>query len=288
MGKRKTSDEHIVGLPHGKIYYTRSVRIRPESDKWDVEKLHTLRGTPWNLKGEVEADEPRIPECIPFTAPEVEESVENNLPIPEAIPRDFMTTDARLKKYGFSHGCRRCTAMQMGDPDVLRKRHSVECRARIRGELMGDEQDLERTERAEARTTNFQQRQKTDQLAPAEQPPVEAEPSSSSTDPASAKRQKVPAAESEKKMKRRSWTEDNTEHDESSKRLTPSAPEPEQSLLRVDADFDEFEERIPITKEPVVTEQTRMDQWKRTFGDSEEETVEVKRRRTDMAFICDV
>ena len=86
LGKRKSDDSHICGLPDGSIGYSRSIRIRPD-DPWDFDKFNLLLGTPWNLTGKDGSETTRNPESMPFTAREIKESEESNS-IPEAIPRD--------------------------------------------------------------------------------------------------------------------------------------------------------------------------------------------------------
>ena len=127
LGKRKSSDEHICALMDGTIDYTYSIRVR--EDKWNLEKFNCIKGVPWNLSG-AEKEPIIIPESIPFTQKEMEEATDDSIDH-GAIPRNFQITDDLIEKFGFSIGCRRCTAMQVGDPEVKSKRHSNECRARL-------------------------------------------------------------------------------------------------------------------------------------------------------------
>ena len=134
LGKRKSDDSHICGLPDGTIEYTRSIRVR--DDKWDFANFDTLKGVPWILKGTARTRDSRIPESVPFPQKEVE--VERENVDVEAVPRMFQITDELIANYGFTVGCRRCLAMRVSDPDAKSKRHSNECRARLENEIQND------------------------------------------------------------------------------------------------------------------------------------------------------
>ena len=96
LGKRKSDDSHICGLPDGTVQYTRSIRIR--EDTWDFAKFDTLKGVPWNLKGSERTPNNVIPESVPFTQKGVIEVNQENVDV-EAIPRNFQITDDLIEKF---------------------------------------------------------------------------------------------------------------------------------------------------------------------------------------------
>ena len=57
--------------------------------------------------------------------------------------------------------------MQVGDPEVHRKRHSPECRTRVKEEMQKDEEQKLKTDRATAQTKEFQQKKSGGGGAPA-------------------------------------------------------------------------------------------------------------------------
>eukprot|EP00974_Lingulodinium_polyedra_P019265 1860480-Lingulodinium_polyedra.AAC.1 len=40
LGKRFTTDEHVIGLEDGKVVRTRSVRAKPEEDSWKMDEIN--------------------------------------------------------------------------------------------------------------------------------------------------------------------------------------------------------------------------------------------------------
>ena len=49
IGKTESSDEHLIADVEGTNRY-RTVRRRPEKERWNVEAIHTFSGQPWDLK----------------------------------------------------------------------------------------------------------------------------------------------------------------------------------------------------------------------------------------------
>jgi hypothetical protein len=58
LGRRDQSDEAILGTSSG-IEHARSIRRKPESDRWNAEEFSSFVGVPWNPKG-TSVDDDRI------------------------------------------------------------------------------------------------------------------------------------------------------------------------------------------------------------------------------------
>ena len=65
LGTRKRTDEHVIATVDGDIVFTRSVRIQPEENQWNFDWFNSIRGTPWNHKGDKEKTS-AVPKVIPF------------------------------------------------------------------------------------------------------------------------------------------------------------------------------------------------------------------------------
>ena len=44
LGKRFTTDEHVIALEDGKVVRTRSVKCKPEGDTWRRDKIESVTG----------------------------------------------------------------------------------------------------------------------------------------------------------------------------------------------------------------------------------------------------
>eukprot|EP00435_Cladocopium_sp_Y103_P039764 s3333_g10.t1 len=117
LGKSLNSDEHYLGTESG-IRRCRSLWRRPERLRWSRDKLDSMKGVPWQPKGE--------PTSI--LRPESR---------PERGPRSVYITLDRQIKYGQTPGCPGCNST-LEDP----KRHSAECKKRFE-ELLKKDQALQ-------------------------------------------------------------------------------------------------------------------------------------------------
>ena len=48
LGKRFTTDEHMIGLENGKVVRTRNVRPKSLEDTWSFEEIDKIKGQPWD------------------------------------------------------------------------------------------------------------------------------------------------------------------------------------------------------------------------------------------------
>ncbi|CAK0873076.1 unnamed protein product [Prorocentrum cordatum] len=154
LGKTEVSDEHLVAGPT-RTTRVRTVRRRPEGERFVLEELDKFAGVPWDMH--------RAPQIgiVPTGAPQVEPNQQRLLPppppptvvLPAAGPealvppamvgpappagpggaglRSTYITRALIDKYGWTPMCPRCVT-GMGS-------HSEECRKRIENELRKEE-----------------------------------------------------------------------------------------------------------------------------------------------------
>jgi hypothetical protein len=136
VSKADLSDEHLIAT-RGQTKLVRSIRRRPEAERFNLEEVNSFAGMPWDLKEKVYGV-PRPP--LLLAAPEVPRAVVGVPAGSEVVPavegdaqssRVLYITKALTDKYGLTPGCARC----MSGAGV----HSGECRARNLARLQQDE-----------------------------------------------------------------------------------------------------------------------------------------------------
>ncbi|CAK0858488.1 unnamed protein product [Prorocentrum cordatum] len=154
LGKTEVSDEHLVAGPT-RTTRVRTVRRRPEGERFVLEELDKFAGVPWDMHrapqiGIVPAGAPQVepnqqrlmppppppPVALPAAGPEALVPPAMVGPAPPAGPggaglRSTYITRALIDKYGWTPMCPRCVT-GMGS-------HSEECRKRIENELRKEE-----------------------------------------------------------------------------------------------------------------------------------------------------
>ena len=145
------SGEVIVGTADG-VLRTRTVRRRPEEQRWTSDCLDMVGGLPWkpnpsdDLGGEVM---PAID--MPMAEPEVEirrpEYCEG-----EIVPRRLYLRTRDFKEHGATKGCKGCIAMARGGKGVP---HTEACRKRMTEAIAETDEGRERAKAAEARIKEF-------------------------------------------------------------------------------------------------------------------------------------
>ena len=51
LGKRFTTNEHIVASTDGRVFRARDVRAKPPADSWNFDALSAIVGSPWDSTG---------------------------------------------------------------------------------------------------------------------------------------------------------------------------------------------------------------------------------------------
>ena len=133
LGKRFTTDDHIIGLENGKVVWTRNVRPKSLEDTWSFEEIDKIKGQPWD---------PSVTLTYEKLAQETFPRIEEPTPAEEDyvyMPRSHMITQADLTEAGgWTPGCRKCKAMKEGDHSRTNLAHSADCRARV-AEILADD-----------------------------------------------------------------------------------------------------------------------------------------------------
>ena len=129
LGIMDGSGEKIIGTAAGCVK-ARSIKRKPEAERWDVEMMKSLRGTPWEV---VPGHKDRALRCrVIMDRTDRGRDVPGMPEEPEEIIRRIYITKKDLMKYGRTEGCPGCRAsLREGES----KPHSKECRERIEKEM---------------------------------------------------------------------------------------------------------------------------------------------------------
>ena len=149
LGKRFTTDEHVIGMDDGRVVRSRCVRTRPEEDSWNIDSIDKVKGQPWDPSMTLTYAKLAEERCPAMSIPTPAE--EELVPKPRA-PRISL---ADLEKAGWAAGCAKCRAMRDGDDSKVNLGHSAKCKARIQ-EILADDPDYKKkAEQAEARKNRY-------------------------------------------------------------------------------------------------------------------------------------
>ena len=214
LGLDQRTEEVWIGTPSG-IIKCRTVRRRPEPERWSSEAAMAVRGTPWEPTPGVDPD---LLQAAVRPPPDVDGVPNVSVPVAEPglgarrarlLAKDF-------EKYGYTGGCPACRQLQEGGP--TRKGHNQLCRARMEAEIVKEPEGHERIEGGYARVAAAAMRiSEREERVPA--PPAACE-ADSAQDP-------VPESAPPKKRHRDAWAADpNTMTDESGVGLPPAVDEP--------------------------------------------------------------
>ena len=101
MGKKWSTDEHILATPDGKVVRARAIWPVPEETAWEAEKVRAIVGVPWAPSGTLKqkAEEAVVPE-LDRAAFEPERQ-----PAQPSVPRGVGVTQIHLNKCGRTAGC---------------------------------------------------------------------------------------------------------------------------------------------------------------------------------------
>ena len=129
VGVARRSNEHIVVLEQGgQAIRCRSVRRRPEVNKWDAEKMRNIVASPRMPNPEdpsrpdFDIDRTRLPRPV---VPAEDVGRAQARPISEPVRRDIGITKRVLERYDYTAGCPGCNAALSNKP---RREHNKECR----------------------------------------------------------------------------------------------------------------------------------------------------------------
>ena len=131
LGLRGSSGELIVSDASG-VWRTRSVRRRPEQDRWREDGIQLVRWVPWATREEDPAVDGERFEVTKLTEQEVVEERTKK----EQVPLRFYIKKADLEQHGFSARCPGCKALLRG---TARQGHSEDCRRRLAEAMAGED-----------------------------------------------------------------------------------------------------------------------------------------------------
>ena len=138
LGINGRTGEHIIGTPDG-IVKAYTVKRRPQEERWSLEDIHKVRGTPGEPNPGV--NDPRIPVRIRVPEEPIKEK-EDQTP----APRGVRTEKRDFDKHGYTPGCEGCNRMQNGGE---RRSHSNKCRERMLKAMAEDEEGQEKMKKRE-------------------------------------------------------------------------------------------------------------------------------------------
>ena len=146
LGVKGSTGELIVGDERG-VWRTRTVRRKPESERWRRENIKMIAGVPWRLSEEDQnADGEGMRLDVTVMDKEYREGIAR--PEHEAIPRAVYIRKEDLEEFGYTVGCPGCRSILK---KTTRQAHSEGCRRRLEAEL----EETERAKRAKKRKSEF-------------------------------------------------------------------------------------------------------------------------------------
>ena len=152
LGKRFSSEEHLIGLADGSVVRSGAVKPHPEVE-WDSGLFDGIKGAPWDPLGDgVRAEYARagvrdgdLPSVV------VPRGAEDPVPPVRSMP----ITHAMCLRYGYTLGCRKCDALQSGDYSQPSLGHNPVCRARMEAKVADDPEEAFRLDRARGRREEY-------------------------------------------------------------------------------------------------------------------------------------
>ena len=155
VGTSNVDGSSIVLTPEG-VRSTRSIRRVPDTGKYDLVFLFTVRGTPWELSGHMLGDVERTEvgtEVIPARPIEEIPKVD---PLIEAMPARLRINRSDLITHGYTSRCLGCKQVL----ENARKNggHIEECRRRIYPLIASSEAGADRAAETEDRRTDWKKR----------------------------------------------------------------------------------------------------------------------------------
>ena len=147
LGKRFTTDEHVIGLENGKVVEAKECATEvSRRTVGSFDEIDKIKGQPWD---------PSVTLTYEKLAQERFPRIEDPTPAEEEYvhtPRSHMIKKADLTKAGgWTPRCRKCKAMKEGDHSRTNLAHSAECRARVAEFLADDVEFRTKMKRAEER-----------------------------------------------------------------------------------------------------------------------------------------
>ena len=150
LGVNPRTNEVYVATEEGEVIRARTIKRRPFEDRWDVDIVLNVKGTPW-APGDGENVEP-----VPV-ARHAEEKPQEESPLPRGMAQEteqprvrrVMLMRSDFERHGFTTGCYGCRGIQEGSHRSLN--HTEACRERMTKLLCEEGGGSERVKRANER-----------------------------------------------------------------------------------------------------------------------------------------
>ena len=145
LGVKGKSGEIIVSDADG-VWKTRSVRRKPQDERWDESNVDMVKTSPWSSKGDTEGGASETPAVAVRMRDDEYDAIKRAEP-EENIPRNFYITTKNLEDHGYSAGCPGCLSISRGK---ARQAHSAACRKRFESLV-----DAEKVQKADTRIVTY-------------------------------------------------------------------------------------------------------------------------------------
>ena len=146
LGLERGTNEAKIGTTSG-VIRARTVRRRPEEERWSAQAIRSTRGVPWEPVPGATSKDVSTAAIVP-EAPD-KDAVIVEMPAPEpASSRRLKITKEDAKEMGFTKGCQGCRAIKIGG---RQQAHNEICRKRLEAHLRSTESGKARIEKQEHR-----------------------------------------------------------------------------------------------------------------------------------------
>ena len=140
VGTSFVNSEHYVATEGG-VIRTRTIRRLPMEDRWKIESIRSIKGTPW---APLDGESP-----MPIGIKIKEGTGQHDIPPPPIRPeiqiRRMQLSKADFAKYGFTPGCQGCRGIQLKVHRALN--HTDACRSRVEAAIGEDPEGAARVEK---------------------------------------------------------------------------------------------------------------------------------------------
>ena len=136
LGVKGSTGEIIIGDEKG-IWVTRTVRRKPEEERWQRENLKMVVGVPWKKnEDDRNADGEEMKTEVIIMDKEYKERMVEKGERHERVPRRVYLQKDDFERWGYTSGCPGCISILKG---TARQMHTEACRGRMEKEMAGEE-----------------------------------------------------------------------------------------------------------------------------------------------------
>ena len=133
LGVKGSTGEMIVRDEKG-VWRTRTIRRKPEGERWSRENMERIGGVPWRMTKEAEGDGEDLKNEVTIMDKEYRERAK--MEESEPVPRKVYISKDDLEVHGYTVGCPGCKSALRG---MTKQAHTEGCRKRLEKELEGTE-----------------------------------------------------------------------------------------------------------------------------------------------------